>query len=55
MAATVREVMKFIESYPPNWPVWIDDGGLRLVVASPNKAIVSDYEVGGERLDEEDK
>lgn len=55
MAATVREILKFIESYPPDWQVWIDEGGLTLVVASPNKKIASDYEVGGESLDEEDE
>lgn len=48
MAATIKQLKDFIESYPPNWHVWVGDGGQTLVVASPNKAVVNTCEIGGE-------
>ena len=54
MAATVGDIKKFIGEYPSNWTAHIDEGGLTLVITSPSKSIVSTYEVGGERIEEED-
>lgn len=49
MAATIKQLREWLETFPPNWLVAIDEGGLTLVVQGKNKNTEYSYELGGER------
>jgi hypothetical protein len=47
MAARVDRVQEWLNQFPPNWEIGIDDGGLELVVTAPARQITATYELGG--------
>jgi hypothetical protein len=53
MADNVREIHRWLDQFPPDWDLWIDEGGLTLVAASPNRQVTKTYELGGEPLEED--
>ena len=50
MAAKIKQIQEWLERFPPNWTVWVDEGGLTLVArgAKAKKGTEYTYDIGGE-------
>lgn len=48
MAATIKDMREWFEQFPPDWTVWVDEGGLTLVAQGPYAGTEYTYEIGGE-------
>lgn len=55
MAATIKQIREWLDQFPPNWLVAVDEGGLTLVVQGKNKNTEYSYELGGEREKQDDE
>jgi hypothetical protein len=48
MAATVETLRDWLNTFPPTWTVYVDEGGLTLVARANKKSVKYEYELGGE-------